>query len=101
MTSGDYEVQEQQAMDARILNDLAEQAECEWLRLGRREAAKLRGRAATIRRLYAGRQLYRQVAAELYQRHEATGLLPRRVLLSDALCYVDELAAEAAERTQD
>lgn len=53
MTSGDYEIQEQMEMDARILNDLAEQAECEWLRLGRREAAKLHGRAATIRRLYA------------------------------------------------
>jgi hypothetical protein len=52
MTSGDYEIQEQQEMDAH------NQALCEELRdreisLHNREAAKLRGRAATIRRLYA------------------------------------------------
>ncbi|MFA7176134.1 MAG: hypothetical protein WC114_02705 [Smithellaceae bacterium] len=96
MTSGDYEFQEQQAMDAHNQALFAELRDRE-ISLHNREAAKLHGRAATIRRLLEGRALYRQVAAELYQMHEATGPVPEDVSLSDALCYVDEFAAEAAE----
>ena len=52
MTSGDYEVQEQMEMDAHNQALFAELRDRE-ISLHNREAAKLHGRAATIRRLYA------------------------------------------------